>query len=98
MALVLGTTAVKVRFTDHTSTPLVKFLLPSLLRTAEQGFEYWVVVAYDVGDLFFDDARHRSELEAWFRDNVTAPAATHGITIQLALVGFLNVLRKPGAR
>lgn len=39
---------------EEHSLALFRFLLPSLGRTAECGFNYLAVIGYDVGDEFFD--------------------------------------------
>ena len=41
-------------------------MLPSLFTTIEPGFEYWVYVAFDVGDPVYDNSTWRSKAMSWF--------------------------------
>lgn len=43
-----------------------KFLLPSVVRTVECGFDYNVVLGYDLGDHFYDTNKGRTYLKTWF--------------------------------
>jgi len=52
-------------------SPLFKVLLPSLLRTAEEGYEYRVHVGYDLGDPFFDDSAQIQKMRQWFSEFVS---------------------------
>ena len=85
--------------------PLATKLLSSIAVTAEPGFEYWVTVAYDAGDSFFDppllstSAWHgdgASALRSWFVKNVQAMLATRGIAIELVLHRVDNPMAHEG--
>jgi hypothetical protein len=90
------TTSRGQRWARAEDAPLARLLLASLGRTADAGFEYRVYAAYDAGDLFYRDPRRRAELRRWFRAAVAAPLRARGVEARLALVRFVNVLRRPG--
>jgi len=71
-------------------------LLPSFVKTAEPGFEYWVYVTYDVGDLFYDKDGIETEITTWYNTHVIEPLAKRSITTRLYLLRFDNVEHKPG--
>mmetsp|Transcript_43083 Transcript_43083/g.136099 ORF Transcript_43083/g.136099 Transcript_43083/m.136099 type:complete len:535 (-) Transcript_43083:1971-3575(-) len=96
VATVLGSTSINVKFRTLEDNPLFTKLLPSLRRTMDGEFEYWVLVGYDTGDLFYDDERTLTSLKKWFRRNVEAPSKEKGIDCKLIFLNFTNVLRKPG--
>lgn len=54
IAVCAGSTTRGVDSPDEDSLALFRYLLPSLERTAECGFNYLAVIGYDVGDMFFD--------------------------------------------
>ena len=72
-------------------------LLPSVARTVECGFDYLVVLGYDVGDRFWDetaDAVARAEL--WFEQQVARPLREVGVTAHLKFARVKNDVKKPG--
>jgi len=73
---------------------LFSTMLPSLVRVAEAGFEYWLYVAFDVGDGFFE--QQRAKANGWIERRVRAPLAARGITLRWALLRFANPMAKPG--
>lgn len=98
VAIVLGATSAKLRFQTLEDNPLFTKLLPSLAPTVEEGYEYWVYVGYDSGDLFYDDAARLRAMNKWFRRNVARAcrARQPRVVAKLAMLNFTNVLRKPG--
>jgi hypothetical protein len=52
---------------------LFQYLLPSLVRTADCGFRYAVVLGYDKGDPFYDSIQGKLHVDDWF--NQVPPAA-----------------------
>jgi hypothetical protein len=76
--------------------PLFAALLPSLLATADAGFEYWVYVGFDAGDPFYDNRTSLRAARAWFRARAAALRAARGAVARIAFVRFLNALSKPG--
>jgi hypothetical protein len=75
---------------------LFRIMLPSLVRTAEVGFEYWVYIAYDVGDKFFDSSATGRAIVAWASEHLVGALAGRGIEVSLLLLRFNNTVRKPG--
>jgi hypothetical protein len=63
-------------------------------RTAP--FEFWVYVAYDAGDAFYDRPEREAAVRAWLDTALMAPLAARGVTARHALLRYVNVLRKPG--
>jgi hypothetical protein len=59
-------------------------------------FEFWVYVAYDAGDAFYDLPQREAAVRSWLDTNLVAPLAARGVTARHALVRYVNVLRKPG--
>ena len=96
VAVVLGATSAKVRFDTLAANPLFTKLLPSLAPTVEEGYEYWVYVGYDSGDLFYDDALRLRAMSKWFRRNVARPCRLKRVLAKVVFLNFTNVLRKPG--
>jgi hypothetical protein len=95
VAVIAATTTRGQKAPALATCPLFSTLLPSLLETAEPGFEYWLVVAYDVGDPLYDDPPTLARARALF-DARAAQLLRGGVTVKLALLRFLNALRKPG--
>jgi hypothetical protein len=97
IAVIAAATARGQRAPALATCPLLSMLLPSLLETAEPGFEYWLVVAYDVGDPLFDDPTARARARAYFAAHAARlRRSAGGVTVKLALLRFLNGPRKPG--
>ena len=98
IAIVVCMTTRGLKVKDITSD-LVLFtnLLPSILRTAERGFEYWFYLGYDVGDAVLDHAPTRSIIDKWFDENIALPAQQDKqIGIKLVWASFENKWKKPG--
>ena len=76
--------------------PLVVHLLPSLVRTAERGFEYWVYGVHDDDDIFWENKANTATLRTWFTANVQDPLSKKGITVKMAILRFNNPVHKPG--
>jgi len=75
--------------------------MPSFLKHIEQGFEYWIVLAYDFGDPFYDNQDNLGTIRQWVDRNVVQPAQSNnanadGVAVQFRTMGFNNTLRKPG--
>ena len=96
VAVVLGATSAKLRFKSLDDNPLFTKLLPSLPRTVTPDYEYWVYVAYDSGDLFYDDSGRLRMLNKWLRRNVARPCRAKEVLVKGIFLNFTNVLRKPG--
>ena len=75
---------------------LFKQLLPSIAETAEEGYEYWVYLLYDVGDKFFDTDDNVRMVEQWFSDHVVKPMMDRKIYGRLILCRYHNEAKKPG--
>ncbi|KAJ1478892.1 hypothetical protein T484DRAFT_2912558 [Baffinella frigidus] len=97
VAVCLGATSMKMHFSSLADSPLFTQLLPSIRRTSLPGYEVWVYVGYDRGDLFYDDETNLAAIRKWFARNVAAPLERERkVRARLALVQCVNVLRKPG--
>ncbi|CAM9478688.1 unnamed protein product, partial [Phaeothamnion confervicola] len=97
VAVVTGSTARTLRNPGFRSIPLFQHLLPSLLPTMDCGFEYVVVVGYDVGDPYYDKKSTLQQVNAWFEEKVAGPAlARRNISVALDMLRVDNKLRKPG--
>jgi hypothetical protein len=96
IAVIAATTSRGQRAPALATCPLFGSLLPSLLETAEPGFEYWLVVAYDVGDPLYDDPPTLARARALFDARAARLRRRAGVTVKMALLRFLNGLRKPG--
>ena len=78
---------------------LFQYMFPSLVRTAERGFEYWLYISFDQGDPFFagtPDGPARQAVAAWVDQSVVAALKSRGITARVVTLGFKNPMRKPG--
>eukprot|EP00937_MAST-01D_sp_MAST-1D-sp2_P003383 g3383.t1 len=76
--------------------PLFAVLLKSFIRRLELGFEYWLYLAFDAGDTFFDSQAVRDRVDAWVRVHVARFAALRGVVVRWATLRFDNPLAKPG--
>ncbi|KAJ1627432.1 hypothetical protein T492DRAFT_1024879 [Pavlovales sp. CCMP2436] len=75
---------------------LFRLMLPSLVRTAQVGFEYWIYIAHDMGDKFFDSAATSRLVVAWCAEHVVGPLRARGIDASVLLLRFNNTVGKPG--
>ena len=93
-----GTIAAAGRARAHNTASQAAFLyaLPSLVRTAQPGFRYVVVMGYDRGDPWYDTPRGWAEVEGWFERRVRGTLAERNITATLHGVRVDNTLKKPG--
>lgn len=57
IAIMAASTTRKVTSPSTLSIALFKFLLPSLARTLDCGFQYVYVLGYDAGDPFYDSVK-----------------------------------------
>ena len=62
IAVCAGGTTRGVPLLEEQSLALFRFLLPSLGRTADCGFNYAAFIGYDVGDKFFDTDSGRAKV------------------------------------
>ncbi|CAN0346695.1 unnamed protein product, partial [Laminaria digitata] len=62
IAVCAGSTTRGVPLPSEHTLALFRFLLPSLARTAECGFNFLAVIGYDVGDAFFDSEAGRAKV------------------------------------
>lgn len=62
IAICAGSTTRNVQDPNVNSLALFAFLLPSLERTADCGFNYLAVIGYDVDDVFFDSDAGRTKV------------------------------------
>jgi len=96
IAIIASLTTRGLQLSSHNDLALFKHLLPSLVDTAEAGFEYWFYVGYDAGDPWFDNADHLATARAWFLEHVTAPLQAKGIVAKLVIATWKNPTKKPG--
>jgi len=75
---------------------LFKDLLPSFVRTVEEGFEYWFYLGYDKGDPWLDDPDHLNQVRGWFDTHVADTLRKRNIVAKLVLSTWENPYRKPG--
>lgn len=75
---------------------LFSIMLPSLAATAQVGFEYWLYLAHDVGDRFFEAEGVRHKVARWCQRSLLAPLRARGIEASVLLLRFNNTVRKPG--
>jgi hypothetical protein len=74
---------------------MTQYLLPSLLKTAEQKYEYWLYILFDQGDQYFD-AGGKAQLVEHMKGAFHAPLAIKGISSKSVLLRFDNPFKKPG--
>ncbi|CAM9341488.1 unnamed protein product [Discosporangium mesarthrocarpum] len=96
IAICAGSTTRGVLGPSVDTLALFRYLLPSIERTADCGFNYVTVIGYDEGDIFFDSEDGRRRVKDWFDRTIGKPAAKRGISIRLELVRVNNKIRKPG--
>lgn len=58
----------------------------SEIVTAVSGYEYWVCVGYDAGDLYYDDASTLEELRNLFSTRVSGPLHSDGIVARVVFM------------
>ena len=81
---------------DLNKLAVVMHLIPSIMRMAECGFSYNIILGFDAGDQFFDSSSRQMELFEWFLTFIYVPLLQSNINIQLTLVRVNNRLKKPG--
>eukprot|EP00310_Coccolithus_braarudii_P006269 CAMPEP_0183365088 /NCGR_PEP_ID=MMETSP0164_2-20130417/83340_1 /TAXON_ID=221442 /ORGANISM="Coccolithus pelagicus ssp braarudi, Strain PLY182g" /LENGTH=105 /DNA_ID=CAMNT_0025540541 /DNA_START=16 /DNA_END=330 /DNA_ORIENTATION=+ len=59
-------------------------------------YEFWLYIAFDAGDSFYDSAPREAQVHSWFDAQLIKPLAARGITFKVALLRFENRVRKPG--
>jgi hypothetical protein len=96
VAIGISTTTRTLRVRDLSDLSLFRIMLPSLARTAEARFEYWVYLAHDIGDAFFDSAESNRAVVAWVGEQVVTPLAARGVDASVLLLRFNNTVHKPG--
>jgi hypothetical protein len=96
IAILVPTTSRGFRWKSLSQVPVVRFLLPSIARTVESGFNYRVYIGFDAGDLYFDRPGTIAGLSKLFNELIAEPAKRRGIDCELILQSFLNTVRKPG--
>ena len=76
---------------------LFKHLLPSFRRTVDCGFQYIVVVGYDVGDKFWDLSDGANRGRSWFTTEIAGPLLKErNIDVRLTYARVENTVKKPG--
>jgi hypothetical protein len=50
------------------------------------GFEYWVCIGYDAGDLYYDDASTLEELRNQFEKRVSGPLRSEGVVARVVFM------------
>ena len=75
---------------------LFTIFLPSFVRTAEPGLEYWIYIAFDEGDSFFADGPKRDAVDTWMATHVRDVMKAKGVVVRWATLRFFNPMRKPG--
>jgi len=97
VAIGVSTTTRTLAVSSLYDLSLFSIMLPSLVATAEAGYVYWLYVAYDLGDTFYDRPERRAEIAAWMRERVVGPLRKfRGIEADFVLLPFNNTIRKPG--
>ncbi|EKX41805.1 hypothetical protein GUITHDRAFT_74535, partial [Guillardia theta CCMP2712] len=96
VAVLIPVTSHGFRWKGIEEVPLIRFCLPSISQTAELGYDYAVYMGYDVGDLFFDNQQVLQQIKVHFETQIRNPNLQRGVEMQLAVLGFENLLKKPG--
>lgn len=96
IAVVIPMTTRSVKVNQLNDLALFRNLFPSLVKTVEPGFEYWIYVGYDKGDPWLDDAGHLAMARTWFNENVGKPLLYRDIICKLVFTTFENNFRRPG--
>lgn len=97
LAILVPTTSRKLQISHLTDLGAFGFLLPSILATAEPGFEYRIYLGYDEDDAYYDRPGRQEQIHAWFLQEIQTPAFfTKGVVIRLFLLCFRNPQKKPG--
>jgi len=96
IAIIASLTTRGVNVAQPEDLSLFKHMLPSLVNTAEPGFEYWFYLGYDKGDPWFDNVAHCDAARAWYAEHVTAPLAAKGIVAKLVISTWTNPTKTPG--
>ena len=82
--------------TSFEQLALFRYLMPSMLSTVDEGFQYRMYIAYDLGDALFDNPEVVSKAKDWLNEHVHNPLASRGISFKTVFLRFDNPLRKPG--
>ena len=78
--------------TSFDQLALFHVLLPSLVATAEVGYEYNVYIVYDIGDLYYDQNGRSEQITLWFNENVNKILYnTKNIISRIYLLPFDNI-------
>jgi len=98
MALAVATTTRQVAEAQHNlkQLSLFKDLVPSIVKTAEVGFEYRLYVAHDLNDAFYDSPSTHRLVRQHLQDYLLAPLGQRGIRSNATILRYNNTLRKPG--
>ena len=90
IAIIASLTTRGVKVEQPEDLALFRHLLPSLVATAETGFEYWFYIGYDLGDPWFDNDAHRTLAREWFDKQVAQPLNGKGIVAKLVFAKWTN--------
>jgi hypothetical protein len=82
VAVMVATTSRKIPSPSTSTMTIFNFLLASLIRNLDCGYEYVFVLGFDQGDAFYDDPSHMAEVKKWFEDNVRIPLEKNGIVMR----------------
>jgi hypothetical protein len=96
VAVCFSTTTRGLKIKALKDLAMIQYLLPSLLRTAETKFEYWVYVLFDQGDLYFDKAGGKATLLTHMQSAFHTPLSSKGVKSRSAVLRFANPFKKPG--
>ena len=50
------------------------------------GFEYWICVGYDAGDLYYDDPSNLEELRNIFEKRISGPLRSEGVVARVVFI------------
>lgn len=75
---------------------LFKTLIPSMVRTIEPGFEYWLYLGYDFNDPWLDNAKNLEIIREWYQNHAVEPAKARGLHTRIVFGAYNNTYRKPG--
>merc|ERR1711862_621355 len=97
VSILAGVTTCGTLVTKVADLVVMTYLTPSLFSTMECGYRYNLVLGYDKGDKFYDNAENQRDLYLYFLKKFQIPLFLHAnINFNLVLVQVGNVLKKPG--
>lgn len=96
IAIMAATTTRRVTNPSPQNMAIFQFLLPSLVRTLDCGYQYQYVLGFDINDPFYDSIQGMDITTKWFQQYVQLPLEKNHIFIELFPIRVKNTLKKPG--